>query len=284
VFRQTFVNGWGEALGSLRTGANLPLLLAAFVLCCIVIWLLGRVRSGDETPSIRKFAISLAGGLLLVPPSVGVLIWTEYYGSDLWRLYHLVSIPAAISVFSLVAVISVFAVKARLQNALIVTTCLVLIVIGLSRLTLQHDHFVSSANNKAAVLRAILTHAPEVERDTQLLVLNMMPLDILRSKHIDELKTQMMGSALYVLYEGRSSGVAIFCTSPRDCFRDREWAERMENTLVMTLDENLSLEIVEEPYSYFEGFEQLDYDSRRLYNPDAFLPPRAYTMLDLSNQ
>ena len=131
-------------------------------------------------------------------PSVGVLIWIGYYSRDLWRLYLYVPGPAAIAMFSLLALLTTPIRRKRHRNAVLVALCLLLTLPAISRLFLQHEHYVTSANNKRRILEQIVQLAPELENQTMLLVLSQMSDEDFQQKHIEEMKSNMIGNAMYI--------------------------------------------------------------------------------------
>ncbi len=283
VYRRTFVLGWGDALADLGRNSWLPLTLVMLALVGSVSWYLWRREYDKRNANGRYLIFSFMTGMLLIIPAVGVLIWFGYYSQDLWRLYLYVPGPAAIALFSLIALIASRLPSDRFQNAAIVIACLLLMFPAISRLILQHEHFVVSANNKRRVLQQIVQIAPVMESQTRVLVLSDMPAEIRLSKHIEEMKSNMIGSALYVIYGAETSGLGSMCLSAENCSPIMTWADHLSETLVFLLDEDLSLELVTEPETIFSAFKDLNYDVNRLYNSDAPLPSRAYTMLGLTS-
>ena len=283
VYRRTFVLGWGDALADLGRNSWLPLTLAMVALVGSVTWYMWRNGVDRSNANERHLIFSFLTGMLLIMPAVGVLIWFGYYSQDLWRLYLYVPGPAAIALFSLIALIASRIPGEKFQNAAIVIVCLILMFPAISRLILQHEHFVVSANNKRRVLQQIVQIAPEMESQTRVLVLSDMPTEVRLSKHIEEMKSNMIGSALYVIYGTETSGLGYMCLSVESCSPITDWADHLSDTLVFLLREDLSLELVTEPETIFSAFNDLNYDANRLYNPDAPLPSRAYTMLGLTS-
>ena len=283
VYRRTFVLGWGDALADSGRNSWLPLTLVMLALVGSVTWYLWRREDVKRNANERHLIFSFLSGVLLIVPAVGVLIWIGYYSQDLWRLYLYVPGPAAIALFSLIALIASRLPSDRFQNAAIVIACLLLMFPAISRLILQHEHFVVSSNNKRRVLQQIVQIAPEMESQTRVLVLSDMPAEIRLSKHIEEMKSNMIGSALYVIYGAETSGLGSMCLSVESCTPITNWADHLSDTLVFLLHEDLSLELVREPKTIFSAFNDLNYDANRLYNPDAPLPSRAYTMLGLTS-
>ncbi|MDE2821419.1 MAG: hypothetical protein OXI40_16935 [Chloroflexota bacterium] len=282
VYRRTFAIGWGDALADLGRNNWMPLTLTMLALAATVAWYLWRREADKRSVSERHLLAGLLAGLLLIIPAVGVLIWIDYYSRDLWRLYLYVPGPAAIALFSLIALIASRIPSKRYRDGAIIIVCLLLILPGLSRLILQHEHFVVSANNKRRILQQIVQIAPEMTGETRVLVVSDMPADIRLSKHIEEMKSNMIGSAMYVIYGG-GSGLGSMCLSAEDCYPISDWTDHLSDTLVFLLHKDLSLSLVENPQTIFSEFRGLNYDATSLYNPDAPLPGRAYTMLGLTN-
>ncbi|MDE2857806.1 MAG: hypothetical protein OXN94_08145 [Chloroflexota bacterium] len=282
VYHRTFVVGWGDALTDLGRNGWLPLTLVIIALVGAVTWYLWRIDVDKQRVNEKRLIIGVLIGMLLIIPAVGVLIWFGYYSQDLWRLYLYVPGPAAIAVFCLIALIASRIPSERYRDGAIIIVCLLLTLPGASRLILQHEHFVVSANNKMRVLQQIVQIAPEMASETRVLVVSDMPADIRLSKHIEEMKSNMIGSALYVIYGG-GSGLGFMCLSAEDCSPIKDWSDHLSNTLVFLLNDDLSLSLAEDPQTIFSEFRGLNYDATRLYNPDAPLPRRAYTMLGLTN-
>lgn len=282
VYHQTFILGWGEALIDMARNSWLLLTLTMAALTGAIAWYLWKREQNQRRANEKLLILSFLTGMALIIPAVGVLIWLGYYSQDLWRLYLYVPGLAAIALFSLIALIASRIPSDKLRNATILFACLLLMFPAMSRLVLQHEHFVVSANNKRRVLQQIVQIAPELESETRVLVLSDMPTEIRLSKNIEELASNMIGGALYVIYGGGVSGLGYMCLSAEDCSTISDWADHLSDTLVFLLNEDLSLELVRDPKTIFSEFRDLDYDVTRLYNPDAPLPQRAYTMLGLT--
>ncbi len=282
VYRHTLADGWQDALTALEQNAWLALTIAMLALVSGIAWYLAHTK--DIVLSVRQIGILLISGLLFIMPSVGVLIWLEQHNSDLWRMYFYVPIGAAIAVFSLIALLAVPIARPRYRNVTIVVLCLILMFPALSRLILQHEQFVTSANNKAIILHDILEIAPQLEPDTHLIIAAQMTEEQLEALGISELiKIYVIHSAFHVLYQDHAPPA-----HSQFCFRELNWVcsrphvliePHLQNTLLFKINKDLSVELVEQPSVYF-GFESdLTYDANQLYNPDAPLPPRAATML-----
>ena len=282
VYRRTFILGWGDALADLGRSSWLLLTLAMAALVGSVTWYLWTREQSQIHANERNLILGFLTGTLLIVPATGVLIWFSYYSQDLWRLYLFVPGPAAIALFSLIALMASRIPSDGYRNGAIIIACLLLMFPAISRLILQHEHFVVSANNKRRVLQQIVQIAPELNSETRILVLSDMPAEVRLSKHIEEMKSNMIGSATYAIYGGGVSGLGSMCLSAEDCYPISNWAEHLSDTLVFLLHDDLSLELVSEPKTIFSEFRSLTYDVTRLYNPDAPLPQRAYTMLGLT--
>ena len=249
-----------------------------------IAWLIWRKDKSEWVPENRQLGFTLVTGLLLILPSVAVLIWIDYYNNELRGLYLYIPVPAAIALFCLIALLTSPIAKARSRNAMITIVCLMLLLPGISRLFVQHQHFVTSANNKARILAQIVQLAPAIESHTRVLVLSEMSIEEFQNKHIEAFGSSALGHALYVIYEGQGSGRGSICPSVENCFPLLHRKEYLEDTIVFVLDRDLNLQLVEEPNTMLNEFVDLDYDVSRLYNPDAPVPSRAYTMLGLSKE
>lgn len=282
VYHRTFVLGWGDALTDVGRNGWLPLTLAMVALTGSIAWYLWKREQNKGRVNEQQLILSLLTGIAMIVPAVGVLIWLGYYNQDLWRLYLYVPGPAAIALFSLIALIAGRISSDRFRNAAILCACLFLMVPAMSRLILQHEHYVVSANNKRLILQQIVQMAPELERETRILVVSTISEEQRLLKHIEELKSNVIGSAMYVIHEAETSGVSALCLAASHCYPVSDWADHLADTLVFLLHDDLSLELVREPETIFSDFRGLTYDVTELYNPDAPLPSRAYTMLGLA--
>ena len=154
VYRNTFVDGWQGAWSAVGQNTYMALTVAMLALVGGLAWYLS--RKDMAFPSVRQINIWLAGGLLLIMLAVGVLIWIERYSRDQWRLYFYVPIAAVIAIFSLMVLLTMPIARSRFRNAILIMLCLILMFPALSRLLLQHEHFVNRANIKATVLHDTL--------------------------------------------------------------------------------------------------------------------------------
>lgn len=284
VYQRSFAFGWFEAVHSIKQNPWLPLTVVMCALLGALAWLIWRTDKCARVPENRQLGLGLVTGLLLVLPSVGVLIWIDYYFNELRGLYLYVPIAAAIALFCLIALLTSPLAEIKYRNAAIVGLCLLLMLPALSRLLLQHQHYVTSANNKARILAQIVQLAPAIESQTRVLVLTEMSSEEFQGKHIEAFTSTALGHALYVIYEGQGAGRGSICPSIENCVPLLHRQEYLKDTIVFALDRDLNLELVKEPSTMLEAFVGIKYDLNRLYDADAPVPSRAYTMLGLSNE
>ena len=290
VYRNTFVDGWQEALAALNQNSYWFLATVMLALVGGIAWRLLRAKDAAFL-SVRQVGIWLVSSLLFIVPAVGVLIWIERYRGDLWRMYFYVPIAAAMVVFSLIALLTMLIARSRFRNAILIMLCLILMFPALSRLLLQHEHFVNSANRKAALLQNVLEIAPQASPDTVLILAAEMSIEQLGATDLaDYHKFDLVRSIFYILYQPHPPAHAAlclpgpWCSGPRDYLNlysdsDGFIKSNLPNILLLKIHEDLSVELVEQPSVYFGFGSDSAYDARRLYNPDAPLPPRAATML-----
>lgn len=284
VYLRSFAFGWSEALHSVKQNPWLPLAVFILGLLGALAWLIWRTDKRARMPGNRQLGLALVTGLLLVLPSVAVLIWIDYYNNELRGLYLYIPVAAAIALFCLIALLTSPIASNKLRNATIAGLCLLMMLPALSRLLLQHEHYVTSANNKARILAQIAQLAPALESQTRVLVLSEMSGEEFQDKYIEAFTSSALGHALYVIYEGQGSGRGSICPSMENCFPLLHRQEHLKNTIVFLLDRDLNLELVKEPSAMLEAFAGIEYDLSRLYDADAPAPPRAYSMLGLSNE
>ncbi|MDE2857807.1 MAG: hypothetical protein OXN94_08150 [Chloroflexota bacterium] len=284
VYLRSFAYGWIDALQSIKQNPWLPLAVALVCALAAFAWLIWRNDQGARVPENRQLGLTLVAGLLLVVPSVGVLIWIDTYNNELLGLYLYIPVAAAIVLFCLIALLTTPITNNNFRNAAIAGLCLLLMLPALSRLFLQHEHYVTSANNKARILAQIAQLAPAIDSQTRVLVLSEMSSTEFQDKHIEAFTTTALGHALYVIYEGQGSGRGSICPTIENCFPLLHRQEYLKDTIVFLLDRDLNLELVKEPSTMLEAFVGIDYDLSRLYDADAPVPSRAYSMLGLSEE
>ncbi len=282
VYQRSFAFGWIEAVQSIRHNPWIPLMLLLLGALAVLAWLIWWTDKHVRVPEVRQLGLTLVTGLLLILPSVVVLIWIDAYNNELLGLYLYIPVAGSLVLFCLIALLASLIVNNKYQNAVITTLCLLLMLPGLSRLFLQHEYYVTSANNKARILAQIAQLAPAINNETRILVLSEMNDEEFRDKNIQAFTSSALGHALYVVYGGQGSGRGSICPSVESCFPLQNRTEFLEDTVVFLMDRELNLELVKEPGIMLEAFVGIEYDVSRLYDADAPVPSRAYSMLSLS--
>ncbi len=288
VYRSAFVDGWREAWAAVGQNTYMALTVVMLALVGSIAWHLLRAKDTDTFLSVRQINIWLVSGLLLIVPAVGVLIWIGLYSGDPWRMFFYVPIGAAIAIFSLIVLLTRPIAISRYRNAILIILCLILMFPVLSRLLLQHEHFVSAANIKAQVLIQMMEQAPQIDPTAEVFLLTDMLLEDLKANNIAEFWEYMLDSAYFVLYQNDRPQVAFTCLIvSRECHssdlkRARFYYLRQDtsyrDTILLRLYDDRSVKLLHELPKELD-FAGSDYDPNRLYNPDAPLPPRAATML-----
>ena len=287
VYRQTLWYGWREAVTVTIESTWIVPTIGVLALAGVTAVYLARNGSESAFPSWRKIGISILSGLLFILPSVGVLMWIPKYSQDLRRLYIYVPIGAAIAVFSLALLVASLVNSTRLRKIVLVSSCLLAMLPGLSRLFAQHAFYVSSANNKAWILLQAVEQAPSIDsRATLVLVTEMNGVE-LRAKKVSELRTGMLNSAIAVLYENKGPNLAFICIIDKRCFKDELGLPAFHlhdgtdfgNLIIFYLHDDLSVELLRELPPELGGSNNDTYDPERLIDTSAPIPPRALTML-----
>ena len=101
---------------------------------------------------------------------------------------------------------------------------------------------------------------------------------------VDELKAGVVGPALYLLLQDGVDRRGWFCHSIPECRALRHWLDELPQTLVFLLDAELNVSLLHDPAARLDAFAGIDYDATRLYEADAPLPKRAFTMLDTATR
>lgn len=289
VYSQTFIRGWADALAAL--GMNQWLLPTAFVVAgvAIIAWFHLRPAVDRPAPTIRQVLVSLASGLLLIIPAIAVLMWVPFYREDSWRMYVYVPIGAAIAVISLLLLLTAPIRDKRLRDIAVAGACVALLIPTASRLFLQHNGFVESAYTKARILYQILEIAPAIAPGAQLALVTELDHIELGERGLRELiATDMLNSALHVLYQERTPEFAYVCHTLKYCgefsgdetiFSSTAPADLLGRTLVFALNDDYTVELVEDPAAFLGLDWDAPYEASALYDADAPLPSRATTML-----
>jgi len=288
VYTETFFRGWGNALKAVETNQWwLPTLI---ILAGASVVALFHLREGDaDMPSARQIGAWLAGGLLVILAAIGLLMWLPYYRENAWRIYMFVPMGAAITVFSLILLIA-SPIRDNLRRQIVVL-CLVLLLLvpAASRLFAQHHHFRESAYTKARILHQVMEIAPAFAPNTQLaMVAELDRAELSEQGILEFIATDMLNSALHVLYQEQAPEYAYFCHTLRYCgefsggetlFSSAAPADLLGTTLVLVLNDDLSVELIDDPVTVLGLDLEATYDASKLYDADAPLPPRATTML-----
>lgn len=288
VLSETFVRGWGNALKTMEMNQWwLPTIIILAGVSAIA-WY--HLREAEAVkPSARQIGAASVGGLLLIIAAIGLLMWVPYYREDAWRIYMFVPIGAAIVVFSLLLLIASPIRDDLMRQIVVVCLCLLLLAPAASRLFSQHSRFRESAYSKARILYRVMELAPAFAPNAQLAMITELDRRALRERGIGEfIANDMLNSALHVLYQDLAPAYAYFCHTVIYCgefsgdetiFSSAAPEDLLGTTVVMMLNEDLSVEWVEDPADFLGMDLTATYDASKLYNADAPLPPRAATML-----
>ena len=287
AYLRTFFHGWQEALDSIALNDWLAPSIITLALVGIVSAYLARSTRLEEFPSRRSVILACLGGIALVLPSIGVVMWLPRLAYQLWRMYVYAPIGAAVAVLAFITLLSFAFNNIRVRQGFVICLGLLLIFPGLSRLYVQQGRFVESANAKARILMQIVEQAPYFESNARLLMMTYMSSSDLRAKRINELDTNMFDSAIYMMYQEGRPQVSFFCIVGEDCStadtyirRDFfETSDDFSNVVIFLLHQDLRAELLSElpPQLRDRGVE--NYDPTALIDTSAPLPPRALSML-----
>ena len=287
VYLQTFAIGWQEALNAVNQNMWIAPTAAALFITGVTAIYLARDPKAGALPSRRQATVALLGGIALVLPSIGVLMWFKRYNQDLWRMYVYVPIGAAIATISLLILLTSLLGHPRIRRWAIVAASLLLMFPATSRLFVQHANFPIAANAKANVLRQMIEQAPAIDSEAYAILLSELDLDEMWLNDIWEFKKNMFDGSVFVLYDGQGPQHAFLCIIGDACHLDDiafkefdlEQIADFSNLVVFRLHQDLSVQLLRELPP------ELGLDDRGSYNPDplidtsAPLPPRAVTML-----
>ncbi len=176
------------------------------------------------------------------------------------------------------------------RNAALIILCLIVTLPAFVRLFAQHERTVISANNEAILLGNLMQLAPRINKDTTVLLTADMTREELDATDFYEFQYSysLDNSILYILYGDGVPVTSYFCLSAGICsiaggeetlFSVELTQDLLKRTLVIKLNEDLSVELLDDPAGYFGLDTDIAYDATSLYDPDAPLPPRASTML-----
>ncbi len=289
VYQQTFFDGWREAVASLADNHWLLPTLLGLVLVAGLALYLARQASPPQPPSWRQIGAVLLGGLLLIIPAVGVLMWFSAYQNDTWRMFFYVPFGAAVAVFCLLLLLTAKLKDGRRRDYALIALCLLLLLPSLARFFVQHAETIAAADRKARIMHEIVSLVPAPHAQTQLLVMTSMSWPTMQERGIWELAAgAMFDSALWLIYEDDAPDGATFCLSQSRCGRiasddmllvatDR--AAALQKTLLLHVDDDLQVSLVDDPAAYLGWELDVEYDPSRLYAADAPLPHRANSLL-----
>ena len=289
VYRQTFISGWGDALNTLNMNQWwLPTLVIVAGVGLIAWYHISQTPAEPARPR-RQILGALIAGLALIIAAIGLLMWVPFYREDSWRMYMFVPIGAAVAVFSLILLAVSPIQDNRRRSAAVAVVCLLLGVPTVSRLFAQHNGFVESAYRKARILYQVMEIAPALSPGAQLAMVTKPDHIELGERGMREfIATDMLNSAMHVLYQDDAPEYAYFCHTMKYCgdfsgdetiFSSAAPGDLLGRTLVFILHDDDRVELVEDPAALLGLDMEAPYDAGALYNADAPLPPRATSML-----
>ncbi len=287
VYLHTFLDAWQDAFTAMGKNTFLGLALAMVLLVGSLAWFLA---PKFHPPPPQQLGFALLSGMAFIFPSIGILVLFDIYYDDLWRLYFYVPIGAAIATFSLIALLTATIRNIRRRNIIIIVLTVILMFPATSRLLLQHEYFVKSANSKAWILRQVIEQTPAIDNGTHLGFLTDMSRKELYEKKIYGLHLSYTWySMFYILYQDGHPSFVSLCNTDLEItclISGDELVEKIpdedyvfQNLILYRLHEDLTVELLDELPAEFNFAVHGGYYPHRLYNPDAPIPPRAITML-----
>ena len=285
AYLQTFVYGWQDALGALSQNDWLLATAASLALVAVAAAWLCRESEGTDLPTPRHLALMLAGGFLFILPAIGVVMWLPRRAYSLWRMYVYVPIGGAVAVLALVMLLASALNPLRRRQAAVILLCLVMIAPGLSRLYQQQAWFTASADAKAHVLMQVVEQAPWFEPHARLIIVTSMSSQDLRDRGIKELHSNMLDSAIYMLYQQGRPRMAGFCMFAENCGSSDidisanylAVTQDFSDAVLFQLHEDLRIELLWELPP--ELSDRANYDPSQLIDTSAPVPARALSML-----
>ncbi len=283
VYLHTFTRGWQEAFNSLGHNAWLAPTLTALLLTAVVAVYLARHSKDARFPSRRKLSQSTLAGLFFILPAIAVLMWFETYQNELFRIYIYVPFGAAAVVMSLLLLIVSPIKNRRLRQAALVCLCLMLIFPAASRLFVQHASLVKGANAKAKVLSQIVEQAPHFDDNARLLIVTDMSDAAFDQNGIREFWSNMLDSAIYLLYQEGRPSVSILCRFQDRCSKDDlskkiHYIEQLTNfskVVLFRLKDDLNVELLLQLPTELDSALNHTYNPERLIDRSAPIPSRA---------
>ena len=289
VYRYTFMDGWRESLDSLLGGAWTGAALAALAMAASVSWLLARGGQQPQLPDARWLGKGLPLGIALILPAVGVFIFIEQYGGDLWRMYYYVPEGAAIAVFCAAGWLC-RALRPNLRVMALCALCLALTLPAFAHAIHKRGLDVQRAANKAEIMRSLVAAAPRIHEGAAVMLTTRLSKARLLETDFAEfyMSKDMDRSFYYLIYGGETAPHAYFCRQDGFCranpdeptlYNSDSPEELLARTLIFELREDLTAALIADPAGYPGWHAALDYDASRLFYADADSPARAKTML-----
>lgn len=287
VYRQTLWDGWREAIAAMVENTYHAHTLTAVALVAGVMLLLAIDKRASALPSRRAALFWLFGGLIFILPSIAVGVWIDKYHTESWRLYTNVAFGASIASVGLLLLITAPIELARIRKIVVIVASLLIILPATLRLFLQRAHFKNSANAKASILLQIVELAPRFDTDARLVLLTNMSRDELSDLGIDELRTNMFGSAINLMYGQGRPRLSSLCIlgaacSTNDIDKNLQYLDadtHYRDIVIFRLSEDLSVEFLPELPSELGGPSNDSYNPDRLIDRSAPIPARALSML-----
>lgn len=290
VYRNTFVDSWQDAFGSVEGNPFIFLALVMTLLVICMAWWLS--RESITVPSLPRIIGAIFAGFLFIIPSVGVLMWIPLYRNDLWRMYFYIPIGATIVVIGLVVLITRFITHEQFRRIVVLVITAILIFPSTTRLLSQHATYVTSANNKAKVISEIIEQAPQVDPSTHIILTTAMTNEQLQQLEIFEfVRRDMLDSVFAVIYRDHPPQYAYFCLIDGTCsttdaeltlFYPVEQEVNYQNILLFEVYDDLSVKLLDDlPASLGFPEDNQHYNPSLLIHSSTNVPSRANTMLTL---
>ncbi|MCY4019307.1 MAG: hypothetical protein OXG39_07850 [Chloroflexi bacterium] len=287
VYLHTFTRGWQEAFNSLSQNAWLASTLAALLLTAGVAVYLARHSKGACFPSRRKLSQSTLAGLFFILAAIAALIWFETYQTEAFRIYIYVPFGAAAVVMSLLLLVVSPIKNRRLRQAALVCLCLMLMFPAASRLFVQQASLVKGANAIAKVLSQIVRQAPHFDDNARLIIVIDISNAAFDENGISEFWSNMLDSAIYLLYQEGRPSVSLLCRLQDRCSKD-DLSKKMHNIEQVTdfsrivlfrLKDDLNVDLLRQLPTELDGALNHTYNPERLIDTSAPIPARARILL-----
>ncbi len=287
VYLHTFIYGWQEAFNSLGQNAWLAPTLTTLLLTAVVAVYLARRTKDAGFPSRRKLSQSALAGLFFILPAIAALMWFETYQNELFRIYIYVPFGAAAVVMSLLLLIVSPIKNRRLRQAALVCLCLMLMFPAASRLFVQHASLVKGANAKAKALSQIVRQAPYFDDNARLIIVTNMSDAAFDQYGISEFWSNMLDSAIYLLYQEGRPSASFLCRFQHRCSTDDlskiihniEQLTDFSKIVLFRLKDDLNVELLLQLPTELDNALNYTYNPERLIDRSAPIPSRARILL-----